>query len=75
MDRFIADGVSYSLAEKSLKLLPASVLHSRITLLEDAARACRAELQRRHGSLRDDSASQRLGPNQPITSACGRDPE
>ena len=47
MDRFIADGVSYSLAEKSLKLLPASVLHSRITLLEDAARACRAELRRR----------------------------
>ena len=47
MDRFFANGESYSLAEKSLKLLPASDLHSRITLLEDAARACRAELRRR----------------------------
>lgn len=36
-----------SVAERSLKLLPASNLRSRITLLEDAVRACRAELQRR----------------------------
>ena len=35
------------LAEKALRLLPASDLRSRITLLEDAARACRAELRRR----------------------------
>ena len=33
--------------EPSLRLLSASDLHSRLTLLEDAASACRAELQRR----------------------------
>ena len=33
--------------ETSLRLLPFSDLHSRLKGLEDAARACRAELQRR----------------------------
>ena len=52
MDRIIAARATneISVAESgpgSLKLLPASDLHSRITLLEDAARACRAELRRR----------------------------
>ena len=35
------------LAEQPLRLISASDLHSRITLLEDATRACHAELQRR----------------------------
>ena len=52
-----------SVAERSLKLLPASNLRSRITLLEDAVRACRAELQRR------PSHCQEAPPPQPTASS------
>ena len=52
-----------SVAERSLKLLPASNLRSRITLLEDAVRACRAELQRR------PSHCQEASPPQPTASS------
>ena len=64
MGRFIANGASYSLAEESLKLLPASDLHYRLTLLEDAARACRAELRRR------PSHCQEAPQPQPASSLC-----
>ena len=41
------DPLAALLIEQPLRLISASDLHSRITLLEDATRACHAELQRR----------------------------
>jgi len=55
-----------ALLAQPLRQLSASDLHSRITLLKDAARACRAELQRR------PSQCQEAPPPQPAaaSSAC-----
>ena len=47
-----------ALLDQPLRLVSASDLHSRITLLEDAVRACRTELQRRPTHCREPTPSQ-----------------